>query len=94
MKERAAAKGFTFPYLFDATQEVARSYGAVCTPDPFVFDAERKLVYAGRIDDSWKDASQVSSPDLRRVLDAMVEGEPIALEPVPAMGCSIKWKEG
>lgn len=92
MKERAAAKGFGFPYLQDASQEVAKAYQAMCTPDPFVFDGERKLVYNGRIDDDWKDPSAVKERDLRKVLDAVLAGEPIGFEPSPAMGCSIKWK--
>jgi len=92
MKERAAAKGFGFPYLQDATQEVAKGYGAACTPDPFVFDEERKLVYNGRIDDNWKDPSAVTTRDLRKVLDAVLAGETLDFEVQPAMGCSIKWK--
>jgi peroxiredoxin len=92
MKERAAAKGFGFPYVRDATQEVAKAYQAACTPDPFVFDGALELVYNGRIDDSWKDPSAVTTRDLRRVLDAVLAGEPIGFEPTPAMGCAIKWK--
>lgn len=92
MKERAAAKGFGFPYLVDATQEVARAYHAVCTPDPFVLDEERKLYYAGRIDDSWRDPSAVTTRDLRLALDALLAGDALPFEPSPAMGCSIKWK--
>ena len=92
MKERAAAKGFGFPYLQDITQEVAEAYHAACTPDPFVFDEERKLVYNGQIDDNWKDPGAVTRRDMRRVLDAVLAGEPIDFEVKPAMGCSIKWK--
>ncbi len=92
MKERAAAKGFGFLYLQDATQEVAKAYHAACTPDPFVFDGERKLVYNGRIDDNWKDPGAVTTRDLRKVLDAVLAGEPLGFEPTPAMGCAIKWK--
>lgn len=92
MKERAAAKGFGFHYLQDPTQEVAKAYQAACTPDPFVFDGERKLVYNGQIDDNWKDPSAVTTRDLRKVLDAVLAGEPLGFEPTPSMGCSIKWK--
>ena len=93
MVERAEAKGFPFPYLRDESQEVARAYDAACTPDVFVFDADRRLVYNGRIDDSWKDASAVQRQDLRQVLDRTLEGQPHGLaEVVPSMGCSIKWK--
>lgn len=93
MVERAKDKGFNFPYLRDETQEIARAYDAACTPDVFVFDDARQLVYNGRIDDSWKDASAVRRQDLRQVLDRTLAGEPHGLsEVVPSMGCSIKWK--
>jgi peroxiredoxin len=92
MKTRAADKAFPFPYLDDESQEVARSYDAVCTPDLFLFDRERQLVYNGRIDDNWQDVAQVTRPDLRAVLDAAVEGGTVDFEHVPSMGCSIKWK--
>jgi peroxiredoxin len=92
MKERAAKKGFTFPYLYDESQEVARTYDAACTPDIFVFDRERKLVYNGRIDDNWQHSDEVTRQDLRSVLDAALEGSTVDFEHVPSMGCSIKWK--
>ncbi len=92
MKERAADKGFNFPYLYDESQEVARAYDAACTPDVFVFDRERKLVYNGRIDDNWQEPDQVARQDLRSVLDAALEGRTVDFEHVPSMGCSIKWK--
>ena len=92
MKERAADKGFNFPYLYDESQEVARAYDAACTPDVFVFDRERKLVYNGRIDDNWQEPDQVTRQDLRSVLDAALEGRTVDFEHVPSMGCSIKWK--
>jgi len=92
MKERAAEKAFTFPYLHDETQEVARAYDAACTPDIFVFDRERKLVYNGRIDDNWQHPEEVTRQDLRSVLDAALEGSTVDFEHVPSMGCSIKWK--
>jgi peroxiredoxin len=92
MKERAAAKGFNFPYLRDESQEVARAYDAACTPDVFVFDRERKLLYNGRVDDNWKEPAQVTRRELRAVLDAALEGKTVDFEHVPSMGCSIKWK--
>ena len=92
MKKRAADKGFSFPYLYDENQEVARAYDAACTPDIFVFDGDRKLVYNGRIDDNWQYPDQVDRQDLRAVLDAALEGRAVEFEHVPSMGCSIKWK--
>ena len=92
MVERARDKAFNFPYLRDEAQDVARAYDAACTPDVFVFDADRRLAYNGRIDDSWKDASAVTRRDLRAVLDALLADRPHGLdEVVPSMGCSIKW---
>lgn len=100
MKERAASEGYAFPYLQDESQEVARAYDAVCTPDPYVFERfdlpgeafEFRLRYRGRIDDSWKDEGAVKTRDLRAALDAILEKRPVAAEQIPSMGCSIKWK--
>jgi peroxiredoxin len=92
MTERAASKGFNFPYLRDESQEVARAYDAACTPDVFVFDGDRKLVYNGRIDDNWQRPAEVTRNDLRAVLDAALRGDTVDFEHVPSMGCSIKWK--
>jgi len=92
MKARAADRGFPFPYLWDETQEVARAYDAACTPDIFVFDAERHLAYNGRLDDSWQDPARVTRHDLRDALDRVLEGRPVDFDVVPSMGCSIKWK--
>ena len=92
MKARAADKGYNFPYLYDESQDVARAYDAACTPDVFVFDQERKLVYNGRIDDNWQEPGKVTRQDLRSVLDAALEGDAVDFEHVPSMGCSIKWK--
>jgi peroxiredoxin len=85
-------KGYGFPYLHDDSQEVARAFGAVCTPDIFVYDQARRLVYRGRIDDSWKDESKVTQRELAAALEAIVEGRPVAKEQRPSMGCSIKWR--
>jgi len=92
MKVRAQEKGFNFPYLRDESQAVARAYDAACTPDIFVFDRQRKLVYNGRFDDNWQDPSKVRRQDLQAALDAALAGRPVDFEPVPSMGCSIKWK--
>jgi peroxiredoxin len=92
MKERAAEKGFNFPYLRDESQEVARAYDAACTPDIFVFGRDRKLIYNGRIDDNWQHPEQVKRQDLRAVLDAALKGKTVGFEHVPSMGCSIKWR--
>ena len=93
MVERARDKAFPFAYLHDETQAVARAYDAACTPDLFVFDAKRELVYNGRLDDNWQNPSEVSREDLRAVLEATVEGRAHELDDVvPSMGCSIKWK--
>ena len=92
MVARAESARFNFPYLRDDSQAVARAYDAACTPDPFLFDRDRRLVYHGRIDDNWKDQAAVTRQDLRRAIDAVLEGRPVGFEPVPSMGCSIKWK--
>jgi peroxiredoxin len=92
MKVRAADKGFNFPYLRDESQEVARAYDAACTPDIFVFDRDRNLIYNGRIDDNWQQPDQVTRRDLRAVLDAALEEGTVDFAHVPSIGCSIKWK--
>lgn len=93
MVARAREKGFNFPYLRDESQDVARAYDAACTPDVFVFGPDRKLVYNGRIDDSWQDAAKVTRQDLRDVIEATLAGRAPALpDVVPSMGCSIKWR--
>lgn len=91
MKERSAARGFNFPYLRDESQQVAKAYGAVCTPHLFVV-AGGKIVYEGRIDDSWKDPAAAKSRDLQDALEALVSGRPVPNPRTNPMGCSIKWK--
>lgn len=92
MKARAAAKGYAFPYLRDEDQSVAKAFGALCTPDFFLYDRDRKLRYRGRLDDHWKDPEGVKKRDLREAIEALLEGrEPDPLQR-PSMGCSIKWK--
>jgi peroxiredoxin len=86
-------RGYGFPYLHDEAQDVARAFGAVCTPDIFVFDRDRRLAYRGRIDDSWKDESRVTRRELADALDALVAGKQPSREQRPSMGCSIKWRQ-
>lgn len=90
--KRWQEKEYGFPYLIDETQEVAKAYDAVCTPDLYVYDGAQKLAYHGQLDNNWQDASQVTRRDLRLALDALLAGEKPATEQVPAMGCSIKWR--
>jgi len=93
MKHFAAEAGFTFPYLYDESQETARDYDAACTPDFYVFDREMKLVYRGQFDDARPGNSiPVTGSDLRKVLDALITGEPVSEQQKPSIGCSIKWK--
>ncbi len=92
MKRRAADRGFNFPYLRDESQQVARAYRAACTPDIYVFDAARRLVCQSRLDDDWQHPERVTRRDLRLILDALLEERELPFEPVPSMGCSIKWK--
>ena len=95
MKEEAETQGYVFPYLFDETQEVAAAYTAMCTPDFFLFDSDRKLVYRGRMDESRPDSGiPVTGTELRAAMDAVLAGDSVADEQLPSMGCSIKWAEG
>jgi peroxiredoxin len=95
MKKRAKEQGYVFPYLQDESQEVARVYGAVCTPDPYVYENVQGrflLKYHGRIDDSWKDPRAVKRRDLADALDTILIGGDVPTAQTPSMGCSIKWK--
>lgn len=92
MKKRAKEKGYNFPYLRDKSQEAAKAYGALVTPHVFLFDDARKLRYRGRIDDNWRDASKVTSKDLRAAIDAVLAGEQVPNPTTEQIGCSIKWK--
>lgn len=95
MKKEAEMRGYTFPYLYDATQQVAHAYHAACTPDFFLFDAERKLAYRGQLDPSRpKSDIPVTGSDLRAALDALLAGKPLATEQRASLGCNIKWKPG
>jgi thiol-disulfide isomerase/thioredoxin len=93
MKIQAETVGYPFPYLYDETQQVAKEYDAACTPDIFVFDKTRKLVYRGRLDASRPNNDQpLNGKDLREVLEALVNNKKVSDEQFPSMGCSIKWK--
>ncbi len=88
-------RGYTFPYLFDDTQEVAKAYKAACTPDFYLFDADRKLVYRGQMDDSRPDSGiPVTGRDLRAALDAVLNSQPVPQKQKPSIGCNIKWRPG
>ena len=87
-------RGYTFPYLFDETQEVAIAYHAACTPDFFVFDSEQNLVYRGQFDDSRPDSGiSVTGADLRAALDAVLTDQPALADQKPSIGCNIKWMQ-
>ncbi len=95
LKRMAAEWGLHFPVLYDETQAVAKSYNAACTPDFFVFDQSRKLVYRGQLDDSRpSNGKPVTGADLRAALDAVLAGRPVSSEQRPSLGCNIKWKAG
>jgi peroxiredoxin len=93
LKEMAAEQGFVFPFLHDETQAVAKAYKAACTPDFFLFDGDRRLVYRGQLDDSRPGKGvPVTGRDLRRALDAVLAGQPVDPNQRPSVGCGIKWK--
>ena len=93
MKELAETRGWRIPFLFDATQEVARAFSAACTPDFFAFDADRRLAYRGRLDESRpKSEAPVTGRDLRAALDAIAAGRAPSADQLPSVGCGIKWK--
>jgi peroxiredoxin len=95
MKVEAETQGYTFPYLFDDDQEVAAAYTAMCTPDFFLFDSNRELVYRGRFDESRPNSGvPVTGADLRLAADAVLAGDEVSDDQWPSMGCSIKWKPG
>ena len=94
MARIAQSRGFTFPYLYDETQRTARAYEAICTPDFFLFDAARRLVYRGRFDASTPGNTQpVTGSELRAAVDALLEGRRLEQQ-LASLGCSIKWKPG
>ena len=84
--------GIEFPYLVDETQKVAEAFKAQCTPDIYLFNKDRHLVYHGRIDDHWKEEDKVTREELKEAMNNMAAGRPIDSKQIPSMGCSIKWK--
>lgn len=93
MKTVAKEKGLEIDYLVDETQEIAKKYGAVCTPDPFLFDSEKKLIFHGRIDDAMNPEAEVSEKVMINNIQKFLEGQKIEKDFDPSIGCSIKWKE-
>jgi len=95
MVAEAEERGYAFPYLYDETQEVAKDYHAACTPDFYLFDPSRKLMYRGQLDSSRPGSDvPVTGRDLRAAVDALLAGRPPLAEQVPSLGCNIKWKAG
>lgn len=95
LKQMAEELGFTFPLCYDASQSVAKAYTAACTPDFFLFDADRKLVYRGQLDDSRPGNDKpVNGEDIRAAIDALLAGQPVPANQQPSIGCNIKWKPG
>jgi peroxiredoxin len=92
MKKRAMEQQYQFPYCQDESQDIARAYGALCTPHTFVFDRERRLQYKGQVDDNWKNPNAVKRATLRDAIAALVAGSEPAVKEANAIGCSIKWK--
>lgn len=92
LKAKWLAKKMPFPYLHDESQEVARAFGAVCTPDFFLYDRDRGLRYRGRLDDNWKEPAKVTRQELKEAVDSLLGGKKPDPHQNPALGCSIKWK--
>jgi hypothetical protein len=93
LREMAIELQFNFPFCYDETQEVGRAYGAVCTPDVFLYDEARHLVYRGQLDDSRpSNGIPVTGRDLRAAVDAVLAGQPVSPQQKPSVGCSIKWR--
>jgi peroxiredoxin len=95
MVHEAELRGYTFPYLYDEDQNIAKTYRAACTPDFYVFDGDRRLVYRGQMDDSRPESGKpVTGKDLRAALDAVLAGKAVSADQKPSLGCNIKWIEG
>lgn len=92
LARRAVEKAYPFPYLHDEDQRVATAFGAVCTPDFFLYGPRRTLAYRGRLDDSWKDAGKVTRKELQAAIDLVAAGKAPPVEQHPSLGCSIKWR--
>jgi peroxiredoxin len=95
MREEAQRAGYTFPYLYDESQSVARAYRAACTPDFFLFDGAHRLVYRGQMDDARRANNlPVTGASVRAAVDAALAGKPVSPSQIPSLGCNIKWKPG
>ncbi|MDP3149577.1 MAG: thioredoxin family protein [Ignavibacteria bacterium] len=94
MKKRATEKEFNFIYLRDESQETAKAFGAAFTPELFLFNAERKLIYTGKIDDNWREPEKVQTKYLQNAIEEFLRGEEISVPETYAIGCTIKWKAG
>jgi peroxiredoxin len=95
LKEQADRLNFTFPYLYDETQQTAKAYQAACTPDVFLFDAQHRLVYRGQLDDARPgNGKPVTGKHLRAAISALLSGTPVSKTQLPSTGCNIKWKPG
>ncbi|MFG6098167.1 thioredoxin family protein [Leptothoe sp. ISB3NOV94-8A] len=95
MKTQATTQGFNFPYCYDETQGVAKSYTAACTPDFFLFDGALKLAYRGQLDDSRpSNGKPVTGKDLRQAIDTLLTGQSLSDDQIPSVGCNIKWTPG
>lgn len=92
MKKIAKLNNYNFIYLFDETQDVAKGYGASCTPDPFLFDNDGKLVYHGRLNNQMESSDKMTKDDMRKVFDYVLKDKKIDFQVFPSIGCSIKWK--
>lgn len=93
LQKRWKEKSYPFVYLHDGKQEVAKKFGAVCTPDFFLYDQNATLAYRGRLDDSWKEPEKVSKRELFLAAQELLQNKAISLPQIPSMGCSIKWSK-
>ena len=93
MQKITKERGINFPYLLDVSQETAKAYDAVCTPDIYVYGSERKLLYRGRIDDNWEHEEKVTQRNLKEAVDCIVAGKKVPDKQISSIGCSIKWKQ-
>ena len=92
LKKRWTKKKYPFPYLHDESQDVAKRFQAICTPDFFVYNSKRQLAYRGRLDDSWKNPSKVTREEMREAIESLLQNQSVSKDQSPSMGCSIKWK--
>jgi peroxiredoxin len=92
MKKKIKELGIDFPYLVDETQETAKAFKAQCTPDIYLFNQKKELIYHGRIDDNWQDEGSVTREELKEALNKHASGLPLEVKQMPSMGCSIKWR--